>query len=354
MLEWMQSSAWRLITALTIAVWAIASAAQTSSLDRARRLFDEKRWAEAASAFAEVERSQPGKTEALIFRARALDQLGSYKESAEILRSYLSANPQSGDAAYLLAHVLRHDHQLKPSSDAFGYAAQIRPPDGGDLLAMANNSIDLGDTEQALTLLEKATGVAPQSVDVRYQLGRVLYRQNRVQEAADSFQWVLDREPTRLGAYYNLGLCMEHQGQPERSLDLYRKAIEIDTKAAHHSQRPYLYMGALLSKLGRHADAIPLLQKALWVEPDCGRAHSELGRVYYALDRFVEAQQELEKAIIVDPHDSAAHYFLGRLYLRLGQRELAQKHFETTRELARKQAEGATMGMGRQMEMLPE
>src|SRR5882672_6273578 len=82
-----------------------ASYCQAMTTPDALVLFQQHRWAEAAGAFESVEKAQPGKTDALLYRAKSLVNLSQFSEAAVSLEAYLARHPQSDDALYLLAYV---------------------------------------------------------------------------------------------------------------------------------------------------------------------------------------------------------------------------------------------------------
>src|SRR5450432_2685009 len=79
--------------------------AQSPSFDKAMQLFQQRRWADAATAFAECEKTEPGKTDAPLYRGKALVNLVQFEEAATALERYQKTHPQSEDAAYLLAYI---------------------------------------------------------------------------------------------------------------------------------------------------------------------------------------------------------------------------------------------------------
>src|SRR5664279_5847462 len=96
----------------------------------------------------------------------------------------------------------------------------------------------------------------PSDIEAVYQFGRVRYKQGRMDEAIASFEQVLRSDPSRIKAQENLGLSLERYGQLEQALAAYQQAVNLDAVASAHSDRPYLYLGALLVKLGRSQDAV--------------------------------------------------------------------------------------------------
>jgi outer membrane protein assembly factor BamD (BamD/ComL family) len=87
--------------------------AQSPSFDQAMQLFRQSHWAEAAEAFSECEKADPGKTAALLYRGKALLNLGQLRDASAAIENYRQAYPRSDDAAYLLAYIRFRQNEPK-------------------------------------------------------------------------------------------------------------------------------------------------------------------------------------------------------------------------------------------------
>jgi protein O-GlcNAc transferase len=72
----------------------------------------------------------------------------------------------------------------------------------------------------------------PDSVDAYYNLGVVLAKQEKLDEAVAQYQEVLRLKPDHVGAYVNLGGVFKDQGRLDDALAAYRTALEIKPDAA--------------------------------------------------------------------------------------------------------------------------
>src|ERR1039458_622577 len=71
-----------------VAGFALELSAQSTSLKEAMELFRQRQWADAAKAFAECEKSDPGRTDALLYRGKSLLNLGQFDGAASALETY--------------------------------------------------------------------------------------------------------------------------------------------------------------------------------------------------------------------------------------------------------------------------
>jgi len=306
---------------------------QASCLDQAMQLFRQRFWIQSADAFAECEKSDPAKNDALLYRGKALVNLGKFEEAAAALESYRQNHPQSEDAVYLLAYVRFRQNQPKESLRLFTDAAKLKHPSADDLKIVALNYVLLSDYDDAARYLEESLAMEPGNIEARYHLGRVRYQQNRFDSAIVAFQEVIRRDPRNIKAQDNLGLSLEAKNEVDAAIAAYRESIKLDENSPVHNEQPYFNLGALLAKSGRPEEAVSWLVRAAAIVPDSEKIHYQLSKAYFDLNRFEDARREAEKAVSLDPGQSSNHYLLGRIYQRSGSRALAAEQFRLTEEL---------------------
>src|ERR1019366_5106563 len=102
-----------------VAGFALELSAQSTSLKEAMELFRQRQWADAAKAFAECEKSDPGRTDALLYRGKSLLNLGQFdgEDAAHYLEVAVSMDPANVEARYHLAtsRQTRADCGTRPS-----------------------------------------------------------------------------------------------------------------------------------------------------------------------------------------------------------------------------------------------
>lgn len=329
----------------TFLVFTCACLGQPDPFNHASALFRERRWAEAATAFADIEKTQPHKTNALLMEGKSLINLARFDEAGHALEAYLETHPESDDASYLLAYVRFRQDRPKESLELLTAAARLKAPAADDLKVAALDYALLGDYADAGHYLEEALKIAPSNVEARYHLGRVRYQQNRFEEAIAAFREVLRLDPSNVKAEDNLGLSLEAKNQMEEAQAAYEKAIELDNRLLTHNEQPYLNLGTLLSKTNRAREALPLLHRAAEIDPKSSQIQYQLGKAYFDLHHYLEAQQATEEAVRLNPKDSSAHYLLARTYQRLDKRDLSAKEFKLTEDLQRSEDTGH-VGLG--------
>jgi tetratricopeptide (TPR) repeat protein len=84
---------------------------------------------------------------------------------------------------------------------------------------------------------------------------------------------------------------------------------------------------------GRSRDALPLLTRAVRLDPSFGEAHNLLGYTFAALGRWDEAAESFQKYVFIYPDQANPHDSLGEMYLRIGRYDDALDEFDRALEL---------------------
>jgi protein O-mannosyl-transferase len=131
--------------------------------------------------------------------------------------------------------------------------------------------------------------------------------------------WVdcIRKSPHKGRAYVNLGFAYFNAGDYDRSLELTKKALEIDSKSAS----AYYNLSLTLQKLGDLDQAIEMAKKSLLLDPDLQIAYYSLGGLYFERRDYGEAERAFTKFIKVYPYFPGVHNLLAIVYA-------AQKRFD--------------------------
>jgi tetratricopeptide (TPR) repeat protein len=298
--------------------------------------FQAHAWAAAADAFGVCDRARPGQTTALLYRGKALTNLGRFDDAATALQAFISQHPSSDDGLYSLAYVRFRQNQARESLQLFNRGAQLKPPTADDLKIVALDYVLLRDYNDAVRYLEESLKLNPDNLEARYHLGRARYQLNQFDLAIAAFLQVLLVDPGNIKAEDNLGLSYEAKNDVDHAITAYRKAIQLDQASLTHNAQPYLNLGSLFARSNRGSEAIPLLKRASEIDPSSGKAWYELGKAYLNLERPEEARAAAETAVRLSPDESSYHYLLGRIYSRLGKTELSARQFKATEDLIKR------------------
>lgn len=310
-----------------------AGAQSTDAYKQGMAAFHAHRYAEAVTLFAEAEQAAPGGTDALLYEGKSLANLERYKQADIVLRQYAERHPESADGLYMLGYVLNREDNPAESLQAYTKAARLKTPKSDDLKIVATDYVLLNDYPDAIKWMRQAIDFDPRNESAWYGLGRCYYSQSSFREAEQAFQYALKLDPADLRAEVNLALTLEMLNEPAKADSEYRSAIALASADPHSDQWPYLDYGSFLLEQAKADEAIPLLQKAIAIAPQCADCHGKLGRALQAKGENHAAVAELEKAVALDPKSAQLHYALGHAYQAAGMTAEAKKELAITAKL---------------------
>ena len=102
----------------------------------------------------------------------------------------------------------------------------------------------------------------PENLEIRNQLGMVLYRFGKLDAAEEEFHYVLQKEPDNPDAIDALGLVNLKQANYQLAIDLFKKAIGIKPE----DMLVYYHLGQALEQQGNINDAAEAYRAGLSLE----------------------------------------------------------------------------------------
>jgi tetratricopeptide (TPR) repeat protein len=96
----------------------------------------------------------------------------------------------------------------------------------------------------------------PNDLQIKYEYGMLLYRQNQVNEAIQQFQAAQRNAQRRISSLYYIGLCFKAKQQYDMALEQLGKALE-ELPVMDDQKKAVLYeLGQILESTGRLPEAI--------------------------------------------------------------------------------------------------
>ena len=87
---------------------------------------------------------------------------------------------------------------------------------------------------------------------------------------------VLEIEPDNLEAIKSLGLCEVNLDNPPEAINLFKKAVELDSTDA----TSLFYLASCLSKIGQKESAIKAFEHVIELRPDYIEVYKSLAMIY--------------------------------------------------------------------------
>ena len=154
----------------------------------------------------------------------------------------------------------------------------------------------------------------PLARNAHFNLGDVLYEQDRYAEALEVARVAVEQRPDFSGTHANLGAILNKLGRFEEAEKSLRRALELNPQA----KNAHRVLGKVLYNQGRHDEALATIRIAVEQDPDFSEAHANLGAILNALGRFEEAEKSLRRALELNPQAKNAHRVLGKVLYNQG------------------------------------
>lgn len=157
------------------------------------------------------------------------------------------------------AAIFSMSYQVDASPVKLARLSESEKAERAELIQKANslfNDRNFPGAEQTLRELVKKF---PKDAFAHYQLGNVLYQQQKAEDAAISFSEAIRLNPRYALAYNAMGLVRASQEQWDDALAEFRKALEINPEYGD----ALMYMGQVLLQTNKKEEAIASLDKAL-------------------------------------------------------------------------------------------
>jgi tetratricopeptide (TPR) repeat protein len=242
--------------------------------------------------------------------------LGEYGEAALYLRQAAARDAQNLQLRLALAHSCLWSKQYQCVLDTYHEILTLNAESAeADMLA-GEAQDELKDHAGAIEQFRAAVKANPKEPDVHFGLGYLLWGQKQYPEAAGEFQAELANNPNHVQAMTYLADANLQMSHPEIALPLLEKAIEIDPAL----ELAHLNLGILYVNAGRQEDALLELKTAAKLAPADVNVHWRLGRLYRSMGNKDEAKAEFDKTSQINrAADSGLVDKLGRAHASAAQ-----------------------------------
>jgi TolB-like protein/Flp pilus assembly protein TadD len=220
----------------------------------------------------------------LVLRARSLllHSLGlqEHAECRDLLERALRLDPNSTYALTQLAYLLTIAHRGRRDS--------------------------VGHLNRAADLIAAAAAIDPDDQNVLNSRAYLLLAKSRYEEAITAFRHLLDKYPNTENAYHRIGVCLIMLGRAEQAIPMIEKALRLDPQGPNLPSR-YQFMGLAYLLLGRDEEAIDWAQRSLAADrPNDTVWHFnnnlQLAAAYARLGRLDEAHRAIAEVNRLQPH----------------------------------------------------
>lgn len=167
-----------------------------------------------------------------------------------------------------------------------------------------------------------------------YQQALKFFQEDQYNQAIDTLQKLLEKDPNQAPAYNLLGMIYLKQGQSiESAIGSFEQAVRIDPK---YADAYFNLASTYAGPANRPQLAAANFKKTLEADPNYTKAHFGLGWFSLTANEDAEmAAEHFKKAIENYPDFAEAHYGLGLAYVQMGKAPLALKIVSQLRSMGR-------------------
>jgi Flp pilus assembly protein TadD len=267
--------------------------------------------------------------------ATALLTTGKFEDArrAQSLLEELKAElPESAELAYNLGLAHEQLGNRAMAEQAYRSATQLDPELGAAWLKLGSLAEGNGDPSWALTVYGQGMRAAPTDMDLHVARIGVLVRQGRLADAEAAAKEALAINANAQSIYSNLALIYIKQGKLELGKFIINRAFaKVD--GAENNAHLHAYLGRIFYLEDHPFAARDAYEKALELDPELLDAMLFLSEVHLDNRAYGAMVPLLEKAVAVDPDDPAIHMNLGIGYRGLGRFEEAEQEYRKVIEL---------------------
>lgn len=269
---------------------------------------------EALRAFRVVARARPESSEGPLLVSRMLIQTMRYREAAAVIEPALRRFPRD-PALYERLSVLYKLTRGRGAVERLCRQWQEALPQASEpFWVMGKLRVADGRLEEGIRLYEQALARAPERAEYQLFLGQTLAQRGApgdLPRALELIGQAVRTAPRDPAARLQLGLLLQRLGRLEEARIQFLRALDVDP----HQQPPYNSLSTLAATSGRPAQARMFAHAIRRVEA-----------------RVREEEQSMQR-VWERPRDADAHLAAARFRIRTGALSRAQAHLQQALEL---------------------
>ena len=198
------------------------------------------------------------------------------------------------------------------------------PQNAQTMVLVAQIHLDAKRTAQARRILEQALAADPRNAEAWNELGGVELADGNANRALDRYQKALDIKPDLPYALINAAQAYAKLGDNASSERLFRDALAADPRSAEAANG----LGLALANQNRLDEAKRAFEQAIEIRRSYGPAINNLGVLYGSRGDLNNAIAAFRYGIQVAPDEDDLYLNLARTYVNMGERGKARNVIE--------------------------
>ena len=165
----------------------------------------------------------------------------------------------------------------------------------------------------------------PASYRVNQVSAEIFEIQGRYKDAVAEYRKAIEKNPAAINLHFRLGRALLLQSHSPDALEAARKEFEAELKLNSSDAVAEYEIGQILLAQNQPREAAPRFERALAEAPDFAEALLAVAKLRADAQRYDEAIPLLERAVRLEPASESAHYNLMLAYRNAGRTADAQR-----------------------------
>ena len=218
------------LLSLAILIISLDSFAQTeSSLQLARKQYQEENYAEVLKLLAKAETEEPNNAQVPYLMGRAYVDMNNYKKAAAHLEKAVAMDSAKSNWMYELGLIYYAIPDHKKSLNYILLAGEKGYKKTTDYLENLGNAyINAGQPDKGIEVLNEVLKKKPDDPELLYQVAQASFKSGKYQDAINLWDRVLEQDKSNADALYMIGLSYQKKGEKEKGQQLCDRAIQMD------------------------------------------------------------------------------------------------------------------------------
>ena len=239
--------------------------------------------------------------------AKALIDAGRVEEVLAASRIAVEQNPGSAGSHNALGLALLGLGRLDEAADSFRHALELDPDHRYARHNLAEARRHQGRFAESIKWYREVLEVDSEFVQAHAGMGHALFHMGHFEEAAEALAEAVSLRPgvRPVKELHLLADALRRQQRHEEAIETYRSILEVIPEYAP----AHAGIGYALYQLNRYEEAIDSLARWVSLQPkssDAADRHVVMGRASQALDRTEAAAEHYERALKIDGRNAEA------------------------------------------------
>jgi tetratricopeptide (TPR) repeat protein len=274
--------------------------------------------ATAADDFRQFLRLQPGSAEGYFNLGLALQSTGELSSGLTALHKAASLQPGIRGVRLFTGIVEYKLNRLGEAHAELDHATRLEPKNSAAWMWLGIVELAQNQAESAATALDKAATLDPKNLDILYHRGRA-----HLLVSKQSYAAMFKLSPDSWRVHEVLGQADAEAFRADDAIAEFGLAIRAAPREPGLSEE----LGDACWTAGKLPEADEAYAQEIKNDPSNAVAHYKLGSLRVTRDDAAGGVPLLERALTLDPSIVDAHYYLGKGYAGLGKEDLAIQHF---------------------------